>query len=123
MVRPGLRDLLPELGASHSLLDVFHAVGYLDTLLEALGYTADQRLEQRQRWLRGEVDGTCYLHNLQAHYNLTEACLQTLAPEAQTAWHYLHKHAQQAALAILSSKLKAGLLARGKLKATTSGLS
>lgn len=113
---PWVRDLLQALGASHSLLDVFHAVGYLDTLLEALGYTADQRLEQRQRWLRGEVDGTCYLHNLQAHYNLTEACLQTLAPEAQTAWHYLHKHAQQAALAYPQFKAQGWVIGSGQIE-------
>jgi len=113
---PWVRELLQALGVDHCLLDVFHAVSYLDTLLKALGYSDKARCAARQRWLTGEVDGARYLQDLQAHYNLTAACLQTLPPEAQAAWRYLHNHAQQDALAYSRFKDEGWVIGSGQIE-------
>ena len=94
-----VRELLNELGSQHSLLDIFHAVSYLDTLLQTLAYSDAERLEERKRWLRGEVDGEKWLHKTQVHCNLTDTLRQTWADEAKTAWNYLQTHAARGLLA------------------------
>ena len=113
---PWVRDLLQELGVRHSLLDVFHAVGYLDTLLQALAYSDAERREERRRWLRGEVDGRSWLQAIQARYNLTDECLQSFSAEAQTAWNYLHSHARQGALAYPEFKDKGWVIGSGQIE-------
>ena len=43
------------------VLDVFHATGYVDTVMEHLGWDEGQRCRERQAWLRGECDGEQWL--------------------------------------------------------------
>lgn len=112
---PWVRQLLGELGAQHSLLDVFHAVSYLATLLQALGFSDAKRLEERKRWLRAEVDGETWLHETQAHDTLTDALRQTWS-EAQTAWNYLQTHAQQGALAYPTFKDQGWVIGSGQIE-------
>lgn len=111
-----VRDLLTELGCHYSLLDVFHAVSYLDKVLIALAYSEQERLEQRKAWLRGEVDGALWLQTIQADYNLTEHVIQGWADEALEAWAYLQKHAQQAALAYPHFKAQGWVIGSGQIE-------
>lgn len=111
-----VRDLLSDLGCQHSLLDVFHAVDYLDTVLKTLGYDDQDRLNERQCWLRGEVDGALWLQSTQAHYNLTDALRQTWAEDTQTAWNYLQTHAQQGALAYPRFKDQGWVIGSGQIE-------
>jgi hypothetical protein len=111
-----VRDLLTELGCVNSLLDVFHAVAYLDKVLLVLGQSAQERLEMRKAWLRGELDGALWLPTTQAHYNLTDDLLQTWTGEALEAWTYLQKHARQGALAYPHCKAKGWVIGSGQIE-------
>ncbi len=93
-----VRDLVTERGCKYGLLDVFHALSYLDKVLIALGYSEQERLAERKAWLRGEVDGALWLQTTQAHYNLTDTVSQSWDDKTLEAWAYLHNHAQQGAL-------------------------
>lgn len=63
----GLGDGAPWVSATLRLmgaqvvLDVFHAVGYLDTVMEHLGWDDDLRRSERRAWLRGECDAEQWL--------------------------------------------------------------
>ena len=113
---PWVRELLKELGCQYCLLDVFHAVGYLDTLLQALAYSETERREERGRWLRGEVEGKAWLQHIQAHYNLTDSLVQSWSQEAQTAWNYLHTHARSGALAYPEFKAQNWVIGSGQIE-------
>ena len=113
---PWVRELLEDLGVQHRLLDVFHAVSYLDTVLQTLRYSDAQRLEERKSWLKGEVDGAHWLQNTQALYNLSDALRQTWSAEAQTAWNYLQAHAQQGALAYPHFKDQGWVIGSGQIE-------
>ena len=64
----GLGDGAPWVAATLQLmgatvvLDVFHAVGYLDTVMEQLGWDGDLRQNERRAWLRGECDAAQWLN-------------------------------------------------------------
>lgn len=64
----GLGDGAPWVCATLKLmgakvvLDVFHAVGYLDTVMEHLGWDESLRREERRAWLRGECDAAQWLN-------------------------------------------------------------
>ena len=64
----GLGDGAPWVAAPLQLmgatvvLDVFHAVGYLDTVMEQLGWDGDLRQNERRAWLRGECDAAQWLN-------------------------------------------------------------
>jgi hypothetical protein len=111
-----VRDLLDELGAEHVLLDVFHAVSYLDKVLTALGLSDEQRSHERRCWLRGEVDGCCYLQDLQAQFNLTDAVKGQWETEVLEAWRYLTKHAALGALAYQSFKAQGWVIGSGQIE-------
>lgn len=63
----GLGDGAPWVAATLELmgatvvLDVFHAVGYVDTVMEHLGWDEATRLDERRAWLRGEHDAGQWL--------------------------------------------------------------
>lgn len=113
---PWVKDLLEDLGVCYSLLDVFHAVSYLDTVLQTLKYSDTERLKERKAWLRGEVDGAQWLQTTAAHYNLSDTLRQTWSPEAQTAWNYLQTHAQRGALAYPHFKTQGWVIGSGQIE-------
>lgn len=49
------------LGVTQHVLDVYHAAAYLDTLMEEMGWSAEQRQQERETWLRGNWDGGAWL--------------------------------------------------------------
>ena len=57
-----IADLFADLGVHRHVLDVFHASQYLETVMLALGWSDERRLETRRDWLRGEVDGLLWLN-------------------------------------------------------------
>lgn len=63
----GLGDGAPWVAATLELmgaavvLDVFHAVSYVDTVMEHLGWNEPTRLDERRAWLRGEHDAEQWL--------------------------------------------------------------
>ena len=93
-----VQDLLTDLGTHHILLDVFHATSYLDKILQALHFSDSQRLEERQRWFKGTVDGAQWLQAMAATYNLTDTVIQSWNKDAREAWAYLQRNAKLGAL-------------------------
>jgi hypothetical protein len=57
-----IADLFADLGVHRHVLDVFHASGYLETVMIALDWSEAKRLEHRRDWLRGDVDGLAWLN-------------------------------------------------------------
>ena len=66
-----------KLMGAQVVLDVFHAVGYLDTVMECLGWDETLRLNERRAWLRGECDAaqwlTTFLPNADVRTGWSEA--------------------------------------------------
>lgn len=83
-----IADLFADLGVHRHVLDVFHASGYLETVMVGLGWTDQERLETRRAWLRGEVDGLMWLN-----WHVTPAGCAGLATEARVALAYLERQA------------------------------
>jgi hypothetical protein len=55
-----IEQLFATLGIEH-IIDVYHALLYLDVLLEALGWSEDERKAERQLWSKGLVNARDWL--------------------------------------------------------------
>lgn len=87
---PWVADTLRLMGA-HVVLDVFHAVSYLDTVMEQLGWDEVLRQDERRAWLRGECDAQQWLST-----HLPPAALRPSWSEAgSTAARYLLERVDQ----------------------------
>jgi len=80
-----IAELFGDLGVKRHILDVYHASTYLETLMLGLGWSDQQRLQQRQALLRGEI-------NLQRWLNLNVRD-QPLDQASQKALLFLQKQA------------------------------
>lgn len=78
---PWIEDRMKCLGVTQHVLDVFHAVSYVDRVMEEMGWNDEQRAAERQMWLRGEWDGQTWLQTFAS------------APQGQRQWS---SEAQQA---------------------------
>ena len=93
----GLGDSAPwvcatlELMGVKVVLDVFHAVGYLDTVLEHLGWAEALRQEEGRACLRGECDAAQWLKT----YLPTEDRRQDWSEAGCTAARYLLERVDQ----------------------------
>ncbi len=67
------------------ILDVYHAVDYVDTVMQELGWGEELRAEERQAWLRGTCDAAEWL----ATYLPTEKARQGWSEAGCTAVRYL----------------------------------
>jgi hypothetical protein len=83
--------LFEDLGVTLRILDVFHATGYLDTVMQALGWSEDKRCAQRCSWLRGDINARVWLK----HYLPSPDIWLTWSHSAQTALHYLETRLDQ----------------------------
>lgn len=57
-----IANLFGEVGVHRHILDVYHASASLERLMLGLGWTDEQRLEERRRLCRGEVDARSWLN-------------------------------------------------------------
>lgn len=80
-----IEERFRTLGVTQHVLDVFHAVEYVDRLMGEMGWTEKQRAEERQAWLRGECDGGRWLETY-----VSASAKRKLSPEGFGAWRYLH---------------------------------
>ena len=81
--------LMGDLGVHRHILDVYHASSYLDPLMQALGWTEEERETERRALLRGDIDVQRWLNaHLPTHFDATE-----LDATAQKALAYLTKQA------------------------------
>ncbi len=97
-------DLLTELGCEKVLLDVYHAVDYLDEVFKELGLAEEERLEERKNWLKGKVDGKEYLKGLRKDLELSVEPKAAWSDKGKVAWKYLHKQAERGALEYIKYK-------------------
>jgi hypothetical protein len=86
---PWIDGLFDDLGVDLRILDVYHATGYLDKVMLALGWDDETRLAHRCSWQRGDIDARVWLK----HY-LSQ-------PEIWLAWD----EAAQVALRYLETRL------------------
>jgi hypothetical protein len=81
-----IASLMGDLGVHRHILDVYHASGYFETLLLALGWLDAERQRERRALLRGEIDVQTWLNqHVPAGVVLNE--------EAEKALNYLSKQA------------------------------
>jgi len=71
-----------ELGIPY-INDVYHATGYLDTLMEALGWDETIRAKERAKWCRADVSAASWLANFPLDTKLLEKA------EVAVAYRYL----------------------------------
>jgi len=84
-----VEGLFDCLGVEQRILDVYHATGYLDQIMLALGWDDETRLAHRCSWQRGDINARVWLK----HY--------LPPPEDWLAWD----EASQAALRYLETRL------------------
>lgn len=77
--------LFDDLGVELRILDVYHATGYLDEVMRALGWDDDTRLAHRCSWQRGDINARVWLK----HYIPQPEVWLTWDEPAQTALRYL----------------------------------
>lgn len=85
-----LEGLCQDLGVPQ-VIDVFHAVEYLETVMVASGWSEAERRLERRSWLRGEVNGREWL----TRYLPGEARRSNWDEEARTAVAYLQARADR----------------------------
>lgn len=73
------------------VIDVYHACGYLDTLMQELGWSETERQQTRQCWQRGEVNAANWL----AEHVPRHGTQSLWSEEAQTAVNYLYERADR----------------------------
>ena len=83
-----IAELFADLGVHRHVLDVFHASQYLETLMVALAWSEEKRLEHRRAWLRGEVDGLAWLN-----WHVTKECCINFDELVHKALGYLNRQA------------------------------
>ena len=88
---PWIDDLFEGLAVKQRILDVYHATEYLDKVMKALGYTAEQRQAERASWCRGDINARVWFeHHLSQHRDTSG-----WSDEAQDALTYLQKRFDQ----------------------------
>lgn len=93
-----LDALFNSLGVHRRILDVYHAVEYLERVLSYWGWDETRRLEERKCWYRGEVNGQARLGALRGTLTKEYAHPASWSFEAQTDWSYLNSHAERGEL-------------------------
>jgi hypothetical protein len=93
-----LDGLFNSLAVTRRVLDVYHAVEYLERLLVYWQWDEHQRLEERKRWYRGEVNGSLRLAELKEALKEELGEPAAWSHEAQTDWAYLQTHAARGEL-------------------------
>jgi hypothetical protein len=84
-------ELFDTLGVERRILDVYHASGYLERVMVAMGWNETEREAERRAWLRGEVNGRVWF---ETYLPPPERCCQWDS-EAQAALRYLLRRLDQ----------------------------
>lgn len=81
---PWLASLCEVLGVSQHILDVYHSSAYLGTVMEALGWTTEQREAMHAQWVQGQWSGREWLRT-----HLPGEMNRNGSTEVKTALSYL----------------------------------
>jgi hypothetical protein len=97
---PWIDGLFAELGVQVRILDVFHATQYLDTVMQAMGFSQSQRDAHRASWCRGDINARVWLN-----HHLPDPTVWLSWPEpARQALRYLEERIKQYGLLRLQAK-------------------
>jgi hypothetical protein len=86
-----LDGIFDSLGVNQRILDVYHAVEYLERVLVYWGWDEACRQQERRRWYRGEVNAPARLGALAESF--PDPLNWSL--EARSDWAYLRRHAER----------------------------
>jgi hypothetical protein len=92
--------LFEDLGVQLRILDVFHATGYLETVMQELAWHEEKRLAECCSWLRGDINARVWLR----HYLPAPEVWFTWSQPAQTALQYLETRLDQMDYATFKAK-------------------
>ena len=88
---PWIDDLFAGLGVKQRILDVYHATEYLDKVMKALAYTAEERDAERASWCRGDINARVWFK----HHLSQDVDTNSWSDEAKNALAYLQKRFDQ----------------------------
>ena len=97
---PWIDDRFDMLGVEIRILDVYHALDYLDKVMKALAFSESQRTFHRRQWFRGEVNARSWLKE---HLPLPKH-RPKWSKDIQAALAYLNKRVDQMDYADFKSK-------------------
>lgn len=81
---PWIADIFDTLGIAY-VIDVFHAVAYLETIMQEMGWDDAKRIRHRHNWYRAKSYASYWLK----HYLPKPDGIATWSEEAQRAYKYL----------------------------------
>jgi hypothetical protein len=111
-----LDSLFESLGVSRRILDVYHAVEYLERLMVYWEWDEQRRLEERKRWYRGEVNGSVRLGELKETVKEELGEPARWSFEAQTDLAYLQTHAARGELEYADFKAQGWPIGSGQIE-------
>ena len=97
---PWIDERLDMLGVEIRILDVYHALDYLDKIMKALTFSETQRIFHRCQWFKGEVNARNWLEE----YLPLPKHRSKWSEDTQTALTYLNKRVDQMDYADFKSK-------------------
>lgn len=106
-----VQRLFENVGALR-ILDVYHALAYLEVVMVALGWNEELRLEERKLWCSGVVDGLSWLKT----FDTGEQARVSWKAEALTAWAYLERFSKLGAMAYPSFKAQGLPIGSGEME-------
>ncbi len=113
---PWLDTLFNSLGVTRRILDVYHAVEYLERLLVYWQWDEADRLQERKRWYRGEVNGSIRLAELKEALKEELCEPATWSYQAQTDLTYLQTHAARGELEYADFKEQGWPIGSGQIE-------
>ena len=97
---PWIDERFDMLGIEIRILDVYHALDYLDKIMKILDFSESQRTFHRRQWFRGEVNARNWLEE----YLPSPKHCSKWAKDTQKALTYLNKRIDQMDYADFKSK-------------------
>jgi hypothetical protein len=94
------------------VLDVYHALEYVETVMIALGWDQELRLEERRLWCAGKVDGSVWLRT----FDPGTASRAGWDETAIKAWAYLERFSSLEAMAYPSFRARGFPIGSGEVE-------
>jgi hypothetical protein len=94
------------------ILDVYHALEYLEVVMIALGWDENLRLTERKLWCAGEVDASVWLKTFDLGVKTRASWDET----AIKAWAYLERFSSMGAMAYPSFKKRGFPIGSGEME-------
>lgn len=109
-------QVFESLGVRDRILDVYHAVEYLERVGAAGGWDQHKRTEERRRWCRGEVNARGWLEERAGDGAWDEQVRSNWSTAARQDWAYLVKHAARGEMEYLDFKGRGWPIGSGQIE-------